>query len=143
MYAIGGHLYVFLVYGMHHCANVVTRGEGVPEAVLLRAAQPAQGPPRLMAGPGRLCASLGIVAADSGHDLLSGGPVAILRPRRPRRAAIAVTARIGVDYAGESAAWPLRFLDEGSPAVSIPVRARARGASASRRRSRPRRRADP
>src|SRR5262252_633368 len=39
MYAEGGHLYVFLVYGMHHCANVVTRAAGVPEAVLLRAAE--------------------------------------------------------------------------------------------------------
>src|SRR4029453_12985651 len=39
MYADGGHLYVFLVYGMHRCANVVTRRAGVPEAVLLRAAE--------------------------------------------------------------------------------------------------------
>ena len=57
MYADGGHLYVFLVYGMHHCANVVTRREGVAEAVLLRAAEgPPGSPPRLLAGPGKLCA---------------------------------------------------------------------------------------
>ena len=53
MYADGGHLYVFFVYGMHHCANVVTRRAGVPEAVLLRAAEgPAGAPPRLLSGPG-------------------------------------------------------------------------------------------
>ena len=52
MYADGGHLYVFLVYGMHHCANVVTRREGVAEAVLLRAAEaPGDAPARLLAGP--------------------------------------------------------------------------------------------
>jgi DNA-3-methyladenine glycosylase len=141
MYAAGGHLYVFLVYGMHHCANVVTRGEGVPEAVLLRAAEPpAKGPPRLLAGPGRLCAALGITAADSGRDLLAGAPVAILRPRRPRRRRVVVGARIGVDYAGEAARWPLRFHDAASPAVSVRA---ARGLSGSRRKRRSRRSAAP
>ena len=47
MYMDGGHLYVFLVYGMHHCANVVTRREGDAQAVLLRAAEgPECAPPR-------------------------------------------------------------------------------------------------
>ena len=57
MYADGGHLYVFLVYGMHYCANVVTRREGVAEAVLLRAADGPEGAPRLLSGPGKLCAA--------------------------------------------------------------------------------------
>ncbi|HEY3203780.1 MAG TPA: DNA-3-methyladenine glycosylase, partial [Thermoanaerobaculia bacterium] len=57
MYADGGHLYVFFVYGMHYCANVVTRRRGMPEAVLLRAAEGPDGvAPRLLSGPGRLCA---------------------------------------------------------------------------------------
>src|SRR5215831_7419950 len=76
MYAEGGHLYVFVVYGMHCCANVVTRRAGVPEAVLLRAAEGLQGagaPERLLSGPGRLCAALGITTADSGTDLLARG----------------------------------------------------------------------
>lgn len=118
MYADGGHLYVFLVYGMHSCANVVTRGEGVPEAVLLRAAEGGDGaPPRLLSGPGKLCAALGITRGDSGKDLLGNGDVTILQGagRRPR---VGVTPRIGVDYAGEAAAWPLRFFDRDSEAVS-------------------------
>lgn len=118
MYADGGHLYVFLVYGMHHCANVVTRRAGQPEAVLLRA---AEGPPgaarRLMAGPGKLCAALGITTSDSGLDLVRDGAVQIFVARRTRRE-LGISPRIGVDYAGEAKDWPLRFFDRGSDAVS-------------------------
>ncbi|HWZ84783.1 MAG TPA: DNA-3-methyladenine glycosylase [Thermoanaerobaculia bacterium] len=118
MYADGGHLYVFLVYGMYDCANVVTRREGVPEAVLLRAAQgPAVAPPSLMAGPGKLCAALGITTADSGLDLLGEGGIRIFARRGPRPR-LGVCPRIGVDYAGEAKDWPLRFFDKNSPAVS-------------------------
>jgi DNA-3-methyladenine glycosylase len=118
MYADGGHLYVFLVYGMHHCANVVTRREGVAEAVLLRAAEGPEGaPPRLLAGPGKLCAALGITTRDSGRDLL-GGPVRILIPAIRRRRRLEVSPRVGIDYAGEAKDWPLRFYDPKSAAVS-------------------------
>ena len=118
MYADGGHLYVFLVYGMHHCANVVTRREGVPEAVLLRAADGPEDAPRLLSGPGKLCAALGITTADSGLDLAGGGGVRIFRSRatRPR---IGVSPRIGIDYAGDAKDWPLRFFDRDSAAVSV------------------------
>ena len=117
MYADGGHLYVFLVYGMHHCANVVTRRAGEPQAVLLRAAEGPEGAPvRLLSGPGRLCAALGVTRGMSGQDLVEGS----LRIYKRRGAAprIAVSPRIGVDYAGKAAAWPLRFFDRDSPAVS-------------------------
>ena len=118
MYADGGHLYVFFVYGMHHCANVVTREAGEPQAVLLRAAEaPEEAPPRLLSGPGRLCAALGVTAAASGGDLVGEGGFRIFL-RRGRRPRIAVSPRVGVDYAGEAAAWPLRFFDADSPAVS-------------------------
>ncbi|MGH9316066.1 MAG: DNA-3-methyladenine glycosylase [Thermoanaerobaculia bacterium] len=118
MYADGGHLYVFFVYGMHHCVNVVTRKPGDPQAVLLRAARgPGGSPASLLAGPGRLSAALAITRKASGADLLESGNFRIFREsgRRPR---IGVSPRVGVDYAGEAAAWPLRFFDLDSPAVS-------------------------
>jgi DNA-3-methyladenine glycosylase len=133
MYADGGTLYVFLVYGMHDCANVVTRREGIAQAVLLRAAEgPPGSPARLLSGPGKLCAGLGITVADSGRDLVGPGPgpgpVRIFRRARARRPRIGVTPRIGVDYAGEAAAWPLRFFDRDSPAVSGSTRFNAAAA---------------
>ncbi len=118
MYADGGHLYVFLVYGMHHCVNVVTRRAGVPEAVLLRAAEaPAGAPAGLMSGPGRLAAALGITRESSGRDLLDGGPLRIFRAPG-ERSRIGISTRIGVDYAGRASNWPLRFFDLESRAVS-------------------------
>ena len=118
MYADGGHLYVFLVYGMHACANVVTRREGVAEAVLLRAAEGPEGAPsRLMAGPGKLCAALGITTADSGLDLVGESAIRVFA-RSAGRPSIGVSPRIGIDYAREAKDWPLRFFDESSPAVS-------------------------
>ncbi len=121
MYLDGGHLYVFLVYGMHHCANVVTRPPGIAEAVLLRAAEgPPGAPVRLMSGPGKLCAALGITVASSGIDLLAHGNLRIFRGSGPRPQ-IGVTPRVGVDYAGEAKDWPLRFFDLNSAAVSRPA----------------------
>lgn len=119
MYAEGGHLYVYFVYGMHTCANVVTARAGVPEAVLLRAGEsPPDAPPRLLTGPAKLCAAMGITVAHSGLDLVEGGEIALVRPVRRRRPRIGTSRRIGVDYAGEASEWPLRFFDLDSPAVS-------------------------
>ncbi len=119
MYMDGGHLYVFFVYGMHHCANVVTRRAGEAEAVLLRAAEgPPGAPSRLLAGPGKLCAALGITVGASGQDLVGNGDFGIFRRRRNRRPRIGVSPRIGVAYAGDASRWPLRFFDLDSPAVS-------------------------
>lgn len=127
MYQDGGHLYVYLVYGLHHCANIVTRTEGIAEAVLLRAAEGPEGTPaKLLSGPGRLCAALGITTAASGRDLLSGGDLRLFR-RRGARPDIGISPRIGVAYAGDAAEWPLRFYDKKSSAVSGPARLRHGG----------------
>lgn len=118
MYMDGGHVYVFLVYGIHHCANVVTRTVGVAEAVLLRAAEaPGKTPARLMSGPGKLCAALGITAEFSGTDLLSDGDLRLFKAPEDTLD-IGISKRIGVDYAGDAAHWPLRFFYKNSPAVS-------------------------
>jgi DNA-3-methyladenine glycosylase len=118
MYQEGGCLYVYFVYGMHHCANIVTRPAGIAEAVLLRAAEGPEGTPvRLLSGPGKLCAGLGITTASSGLDLLSGGNLRLFQREGPSPS-IGVSSRIGVDYAGEARDWPLRFFDQNSKAVS-------------------------
>ncbi len=125
MYMEGGHLYVFFVYGMHCCANIVTRKAGVAEAVLLRAVDGPPGtPPKLMSGPGRLCSVLGIDRSMSGIDLLHHEDLRLFgRPRRSQ-ARIGVSPRVGVDYAGDARQWPLRFFDLNSTAVSGPARLR-------------------
>lgn len=136
MFGPPGHLYVYLIYGMHHCMNVVTERDGVAGAVLLRAAEPV-GPPaafddpgpeapasrraRPLSGPGKLCAGLGITRADNGLDLTGSSLIIAADPRpakeagvlRPRR-----SARIGVDYAGVWAGRLLRFYLAGNPYVS-------------------------
>jgi DNA-3-methyladenine glycosylase len=115
------HAYVYFVYGMHDCFNVVCLAEGRGHAVLVRGGEPISGiAPGVRAdGPGRLAAAMGITRADDGRDLL--GDVLYLSPRtaRPR---IAVTARVGVGYAGESADEPWRFFDPTSHGVSRPPR---------------------
>src|SRR6185369_397156 len=88
----GGRLYVYFTYGMHYCCNVVTRSEGLPEAVLLRALEPIAGipvmrrrrgipaavaPAILARGPGNLCRAMGIDRRLDGNDLRVG-PVVIL-----------------------------------------------------------------
>lgn len=119
MYATGGHLYVFLVYGMHCCANLVTREEGTPEAVLIRAAEAPAGDGRRLAGPAKFCRAMGLDCSFSGIDLC-GRDDFDLYPDRQAAAAVARSPRIGVDYAGAAAQWPLRYYLRGSPAVSGP-----------------------
>jgi DNA-3-methyladenine glycosylase len=124
MYKDGGHLYVFLVYGMHSCANVVTGPVGVAEAVLLRAAEGPEGSPaKLLSGPGKLCAALGITVASSGIDLLANGDLRLFQ-NQSGNVKIGISRRIGVEYAGDAADWPLRFFDRNSDAVSGPLRLR-------------------
>jgi len=139
MYGPPGHAYVYFIYGMHHCMNVVTGPPGVPEAVLLRALEPVDGVPlmrarrglaggpewRLCRGPGALCQALGIARPENGADLVRG-PLRILDAPAVPAARVARAARIGVDYAGAHALRPWRFLVRDSAAVSGP-RGAARG----------------
>ena len=118
MFGPPGHLYVYLVYGLHHCANVVCGPGTKPEAVLLRAAEVVDGDElarerrvnvpheRLAAGPGNLGAAFGFDRTINGADLLAG-PVRLALGGRPAR--IERSARIGVDYAAAWASRPLRF----------------------------------
>jgi len=116
MFARGGIAYVYLVYGVHHCLNVVTGEEAYPAAVLLRAATPPA-PDRSASGPGRLCRAFGIDRALDGASFL--GPDLWLEagdPPPPGR--IRRTPRVGVHYAGAWARRRLRFLIAKHPHLS-------------------------
>lgn len=120
LYGPPGHAYVFLIYGMYDCFNVVCFGEGKGHAVLVRGVEPIAGVDAHVRcdGPGRLTRALGITRAHDTEDLVEDGRIWIAeRDRRPR---IEVTARVGVAYAGEWADEPWRFLDATSKHVSRP-----------------------
>lgn len=129
MWGEAGHAYVYLIYGMYFCLNAVTRGEGHPEAVLIRALSPEQGHehwaahyPRLksrqwLSGPGRLCRALYINKGHNGLDLTKS-ELWIERGELVPEENIACAPRVGVDYAEEAAEWPLRFYVLGHEAVS-------------------------
>ncbi len=117
MFGPPGYAYVYLIYGMHHCLNVVTGPAGHASAVLLRALEPIQNIEANTKGPGLLCQAMGVDRSLYGHDLVSAD-FFIARPEREERFTIAERPRIGVDYAGEWAAKPLRFLIEGNAFVS-------------------------
>jgi DNA-3-methyladenine glycosylase len=121
MFGPPGFLYVYLVYGMHHCMNFVTERDGVAGAVLIRAAAPLGGEDlAALRGPGKLCTGLGVTLADKGSDLTSGtGSLYVLDDGTPAPR-IARSPRIGVDYAGTWAFRHLRFFVPGHASVSGP-----------------------
>ena len=129
MFGPPGHLYVYLIYGLHHCMNVVTGPGDKPEAVLIRAleidegielARARRGPrpldSRLAAGPGNVGRALGIDRTLNGVDLASG-PVGIV-PRSGPIPLIRSGPRIGVDYAGPWAERQMRFWMADDPHIS-------------------------
>jgi DNA-3-methyladenine glycosylase len=128
MFGPPGFLYVYLVYGMHHCMNVVTETDGTAGAVLLRAAEPVLGfddttDRRPLAGPGKTCAALGISRLHNGTDLCATGPLFLSEDRTAPPFRIKRSPRIGVDYAGTWAQRHLRFYAAGNPHVSARPRA--------------------
>ena len=122
-----GHAYVYFIYGMYECLNVVAEPEGSAGCVLIRALEPLSGlalmrrrrPTAkriedLANGPGKLTLAMGITCGLNGADLV-GGPLLVRRLRREPRFDVAVTPRIGIRH---NADWPLRFLIAGNRFVS-------------------------
>ncbi|HTJ48297.1 MAG TPA: DNA-3-methyladenine glycosylase [Cyclobacteriaceae bacterium] len=122
MFNHGGHVYVYLCYGMHHLVNVVTNDEDIADAVLIRAIEPLEGIDemkklrgsktrhlQLTSGPGKLTKALGINRTFNGKLLLDDEIwIEDLNVKIPGKNIIA-SPRIGIDYAGEDAALPWRF----------------------------------
>ncbi len=146
MFGPPGIAYVYLVYGMHHCLNVVTEADGRPAALLVRAVEPLAGldamrsardsaararparavrDTRLAAGPGLVGAAFSIDRSMSGLDLCDTTSSLRLEPAPIDEAAptIIATPRVGIAYAGEP--WvsrPWRLLVDGSPSISRSIR---------------------
>jgi DNA-3-methyladenine glycosylase len=116
MYGSAGVAYVYLIYGMHHCFNAVTEIDGYPGAVLVRAIEPLEHAERGN-GPALVCRALHIDRACNGADLVSGPLCLEDAPGVPDQQ-VRIGPRIGVDYAGEWAAYPWRFWVADSPWVS-------------------------
>ena len=117
MFGPPGHAYVYLVYGMHWCMNVVTEEEGHASAVLLRALEPVANLEGRTQGPALLCKAMGITGTLTGHDLMSGD-LFVADPGPAPPLAIVKRPRIGVDYAGHWARRLLRFYIKGNAFVS-------------------------
>jgi len=124
MYGSGGLAYVYLIYGMHHCLNVVTEEEGFPAAVLIRALQPLEGlallqsrrPGRplrsLTDGPAKLCQALAIDRRLDGYDLTAGEELWLEAGAPVSEAAVRATPRINVGGDAQARAVPWRFVVE-------------------------------
>ena len=133
MFEPGGYAYVYLIYGMYNCFNVVANAPGEPEAVLIRALEPRDGislmkkrrktqdVKKLCNGPGKLCMALGITRAHYGVDLCDAGAadtfvtdaaeaIFITEGEPISESRVLATPRINVDYAGEAALLPYRFV---------------------------------
>ena len=139
MFGPAGRAYVFRIYGMHCCFNVVAAREGEPQAVLIRALEPVEGlalmaarrgteePLQLCSGPGKLCRALDIGMAQYGLDLC-GSELFLADFRDFSPAEICVSPRVNVDYAEVWRDAPLRFFLKDSPYVSkVPRRYGALG----------------
>jgi DNA-3-methyladenine glycosylase len=117
MFGPPGHAYVYLIYGIHHCMNVVTEREGQASAVLLRAVEPVENIKGRTCGPGLLCRAMKIDRRLNAHDLLSDD-FFIATPEKTGSFVIVKRPRIGVNYAKHWAKRHLRFYIKGSPFVS-------------------------
>jgi DNA-3-methyladenine glycosylase len=119
MFGPPGHAYVYLIYGMHWCMNMVTQAEGTASAVLLRAVEPVKNIEGRTQGPALLTKAMGIDGRLNGRDLLSDD-LFVRDPPDEADIRIVKRPRIGVDYAGRWARRLLRFYIRGNPFISKP-----------------------
>jgi DNA-3-methyladenine glycosylase len=124
MFGEAGRAYVYLIYGMYHCFNIVTERAGFPAAVLVRAVDTQEAAAgRRASGPGLVCRALEIDRTLSGVDLTEG-PLFLEEGAPVPDAAVRVGPRVGVGYAGEWANRPWRFWTVSPTVTSTGRRAR-------------------
>jgi DNA-3-methyladenine glycosylase len=108
MFGPPGYAYVYLIYGMHYCMNVVTESENHASAILIRALEPIKNITAKTTGPGLLCRAMNLDLTLNGHDLMSDN-FYLADPLESGKFTIISKPRIGVDYAGSWADKLLRF----------------------------------
>lgn len=136
MYGKPGFSYVYFIYGLYYCMNVVTREEGVPQAVLIRAVEPIAGfedmslrrfkkayselsnreKINITNGPSKLCSAMGIGRELNGLDLL--GDIIYIEDGKEENFKMVTAKRVGIDYAEEAKDYPWRFYIEDNKYVS-------------------------
>lgn len=128
-YGEGGFAYIYMIYGMHNCMNIVANQEGVAQAVLIRALEPVQGIElmekrrnskdirALCSGPGRLCQAMGITKAQYGMDLC-GKELYLEDAPALKDEEIEQSKRINIDYSEEARDFLWRFSVKNCPYVS-------------------------
>lgn len=122
MYGQAGHAYVYLIYGMYHCLNIVTERKNYPAAILIRAAvwvetttnenkiKMLQKKKVSLQGPSRLCRALHITRAQNNENLVDSSKLFVAQDNfTVSDADIKTSVRIGVDYAGVDASLPWRY----------------------------------
>jgi DNA-3-methyladenine glycosylase len=119
MFGPPGYAYIYLIYGMYCCMNVVTEREGFASAVLLRAVEPVKNVEGRTQGPGLLCKAMLIDTGLNGHDLVSDDFYIAAAPKEEPLGIIR-RPRVGVAYAGPWARRLLRFYIRENPFVSRP-----------------------
>lgn len=137
MYKEGGYAYVYLIYGMYYCMNVVASEENLPEAILIRAVEPISEletmcinrydksfkelnnyeKKNLTNGPGKLCKAMNITKELNGEDLC-GDKFYILQDKNEEKIEIVSSKRIGIDYAEEAKDFLWRFYIKDNKFVS-------------------------
>jgi DNA-3-methyladenine glycosylase len=132
-YKEGGYAYIYMIYGMYYCMNIVANEENVPEVVLLRALEPLDGislmerrrntdkRKALLSGPGKLCQAMAIGKDSYGIDLCED-ILYVEEPEQKTDFVIEASKRINIDYAGEAKEYLWRFTIKGNPYVSVKVK---------------------
>jgi DNA-3-methyladenine glycosylase len=137
MYGEPGFAYVYIIYGMYNCMNIVVEQPGKPQAILIRALEPTEGLETmskfrysklyeelskrerlgLTSGPGKLCKALSIDRTQNGEDLC-GAQLYLLEESKDESFEMISTTRINIDYAEEAKDFPWRFYIKDNPYVS-------------------------
>lgn len=130
MFGEAGHAYIYLIYGMYCCINIVCNEENVPECVLIRALEPMDGVElmrerrkqekmtALCSGPGKLCQALALTREENGMDLC-GEEFYVEEDEGHEDFEITASKRINIDYAKEAVDFTWRYTIKGSTFLSV------------------------